>query len=612
MKKSLKMYLLLLLACISFVLAACSDDEEETKEKESVYRIVYSGEIKTLNYLKTSETNEFAVAANLVDGLIEYDKYGVPQPGLAESWESNEDASVWTFNLRKGVKWVDYEGNEVAEVTAHDFVDGLKYVLDAKNESSTAWIATVVKNGNAFYEGEITDFSQVGVKALDDYTLEYTLEGPTPYFLSMLNYVCFFPVYGEFLEEKGDAFGTSKENFLYNGAYLLTDFEPQNKRVLTKNPTYWDKDNVFIDKIEYKYNKEAANVAPELFLRGEVDEASIPTAILDDWFNDPEKKDLIRQSTTSFYSYFYAFNFDPQFDAEYEPENWKVAVNNKNFRKSLFHALDRVSAMLTEEPYEPESLLNNTITPKNFVDVDGVDYTQLEPLAKFANNDSFDKDLALEYKEKAMAELQGKATFPVKVLMPYNSGMPDWANRAQVIEQQMENLLGKDYIDIIVYAGPSTGFLGEIRRPGKFAFMEVNWGPDYADPSTYTDPFTTGGTYNKPELAEGYTDTNGQPIYDNMVNKAKAAIDPKERYPLFAEAEAFLIEEAFVVPYKVGGSGYIASRLNPFDTQYSQFGVSNEKFKGRKLLDKPMNNEEFKEAKAQWEKERAQALAEAN
>ena len=101
------------------------------------------------------------------------------------------------------MKWVDHEGNEVAEVTAKDFVDGLHYVLDAKNESSTAWIATVVKNGNAFYEGEITDFSQVGVKALDEYTLEYTLEGPTPYFLSMLNYVCFFPVYGEFLAEKG-------------------------------------------------------------------------------------------------------------------------------------------------------------------------------------------------------------------------------------------------------------------------------------------------------------------------------------------------------------------------------------------------------------------------
>lgn len=221
---------------------------------------------------------------------------------------------------------------------------------------------------------------------------------------------------------------------------------------------------MFIDRIRYKYNKEAGTVAPELFLRGEVDSAAIPTTVIDEWFNDEEKKSQVRQSQNNFYTYFYALNFDPQFDAQYEPENWKVAVNNKNFRKSLYHALDRVSAMLTTEPYNPEDMLNNTITPKNFVDVEGVDYTQLEPLKNISNTDSFNKDLALEFKEKAMAELQGKATFPVKVLMPYNSGSPDWANRSQVVEQQLETLLGADYIDIIVEAGPSTGFLQEVRR----------------------------------------------------------------------------------------------------------------------------------------------------
>lgn len=603
----MKKYLFILLACITVILAACSG---ESSSDESVYRTLYAGEVKTLNYLKTSDNNEFAVAANLVDGLIEYNQYGIVQPAIAESWTSNDDATVWTFNLREGVKWVTHEGEEYADVTAQDFVDGLNYVLDAKNESSTAWIATVVKNGNAFYKGEITDFSQVGVKALDEHTVEYTLEGPTPYFLSMLNYVCFFPVNGEFLAEKGDRFGTTREDLLYNGAYILDTFEPQNERILAKNETYWDKDNVLIDKIHYKYNAEANTVAPELFLRGEVDFALIPTAILDDWFNDPEKKDLVRQDTPSFYTYFYALNFDPQFDAEYEPENWKVAVNNKNFRKSLFHAFDRVSAMMTMEPYNPETLLNNSITPKNFVDIDGVDYTQLEPLAQFTNSESFNAELALEYKEKALADLEGKATFPIKVLMPYNSGSPDWANRTQVVEQQMENLLGKDYIDIIVEAGPSTGFLSEVRRPGKYAFMEVNWGPDFADPSTYTDPFTIGGTYNKPELAEGYLESNGKPKYQNLVEKAKATIEAAERYQLFAEAEAFLIEEAFVIPYSVQGDGYMASKLNPFEAQFSPFGVTSEKFKGQSLLEKPMSNEEFKEAKEIWEQERAEALAE--
>ncbi|MGE7839880.1 peptide ABC transporter substrate-binding protein [Lysinibacillus sp. NPDC093712] len=599
----------LLVCLVALLCAACSDDSSD--EKKSEYRVVYSGEIKTLNYLKTSETNEFAVAANLVDGLIEYDKYGVVQPGIAKEWSSNEDATVWTFKLRDDVKWVSHEGKEFADVVAQDFVDGLHYVLDAKNESSTVWSATVVKNGEAFYNGELTDFSKVGIKAIDKSTLEYTLEAPTPYFLSMLNYVCFFPVNGKFLTEKGDKFGTTRENFLYNGAYILDKFEPQNERVLVKNDTYWDKDNVLIDRIRYKYNKEAATVAPELFLRGEIDSADIPTSIIDEWFNDDKKKSQVRQTQNNFYSYFYALNFNPQFDAEYEPDNWKVAVNNKDFRKSLFHAFDRVSAMLTVEPFNPQDLLSNTITPKNFVDVEGVDYTQLEPLAAITSNDSFNKDLALEFKEKAMAALEGKATFPVKVLMPYNSGMPDWANRTQVIEQQIEKLLGVDYVDIIVEAGPSTGFLSEVRRPGKFALIEANWGPDYADPSTYTEPFSVDGTYNKPELAEGYTEANGQTIYLNLLDKAKATIETEERYNLFAKAEAFLIEEAFVIPYAVGGSGYVASKLNPFEAQYSPFGVTAEKFKGQKVLEKPMSNDEFKAALTQWEQERANALTNA-
>lgn len=159
--------------------------------------------------------------------------------------------------------------------------------------------------------------------------------------------------------------------------------------------------------------------------------------------------------------------------------------------------------MLTTEPFNPESLLNNTITPKNFVDVEGVDYTQLAPLADISNTDSFNADLALEYKEKALTELEGKATFPVKVVMPYNSSMPDWANRTQVVEQQLENLLGADYIDVIVEPGPSTGFLSEVRHPGKYSLMEVNWGPDYADPSSYTDPFTEGEHTTSQNLLKG-------------------------------------------------------------------------------------------------------------
>ncbi|GFN34270.1 peptide ABC transporter substrate-binding protein [Tepidimicrobium xylanilyticum] len=599
------------------IISGCSKGGTQTSggnvAEVQEYRTVYSGEITTLNYLVTSTTNEFALAANLVDTLIDYDKYGVPQPCLATEWEVSEDGLVWTFKLREDVKWVTHEGEEYAEVTAQDFVDAMKYILNPSNGSGTANIAySVLKNAEEYYNGEITDFDQVGVKAVDKYTLQYTLKEPTPYFLSMLTYVCFFPANGQFLEEVGDKFGTDNVNFLYNGAYIMEIFEPQNRRVLIANDSYWDKENVHIKKLVQTYNKEAATLAPELFLRGEVDYATISSDILDEWMSDPEKEAMVRPNRTSFYSYFYCFNFDPRFPEEYEPDNWKVVVNNKNFRKSLFHALDRKAAMLTAEPYDPEKRLSNTITPKNFVDLNGVDYTQLKSLAKFANTDSFNEKLALEYKEKALQELEGKAKFPVKILMPYNTGVSDWANRAQVIEQQMENLLGTDYIDIIIDPKPPTGFLQEVRRSGNYAFLECNWGPDYADPETYTDPFSPDGTYNWPHLAEGYKEANGKNTYENMVNEAKAErLDIEKRYKLFAEAEAFFIEEAFVIPYAVGGGGYSASRLNPFESLYSPFGVSGERFKGQKVLAKPMNSQEFTEALEQWEKERAEALKKA-
>lgn len=615
MKKLLALTLALILLLTG--LAGCTGKSGQTstngQDKEVEYSVLYSGEITTLNYLVTSSTAEFALAANLVDSLIDFDRYGVPVPCLATEWSSSEDGLVWTFKIREGVKWVTHEGKEYAELTAQDFVDAAKYILNPANESKTANILySVIKNAEEYYNGEITDFNEVGVKAISDYELQYTLKKPTPYFLSMVNYVCFLPANGKFLEEVGDKFGTDNVNFLYNGAYIMETFEPQNRRVLVKNPTYWDKDNVFIDRIKMTYNQEAATLGPELFVRGEVDYADIPSSLVEEWMQDPSKKDLIRPNRTSFYTYFYALNFNPKFDEEYEPENWKIAVNNRNFRKSLFHALDRVAAMTTAEPYNPKERLLNTITPKNFVSYEGIDYTEFGKLKEFTETDSFNPDLALKYRDEAKKELEGKVKFPVIVYMPYNSGSTEWANRAQVIEQQMENLLGKDYIDIVIEAKPPTNFLSEVRRSGKYAMLECNWGPDYADPETYTDPFYPGGTYNFPEYVEDYNDPNGQKRYTNLVDAAKAEVlDIKKRYELFAEAEAFLIEEAFLIPYAVGGGGYSASRLNPFESMYSPFGVSPERYKGHKLLEKPMNTEQFYQELQKWEQERAEALKKA-
>ncbi|MTI94324.1 MAG: peptide ABC transporter substrate-binding protein [Firmicutes bacterium] len=597
-----------LIILIVFLLSACGIEGHDPTS----FHMVYSGEVSTLNYLTTASGHEITLAANMVDSLIEYDKYGRVQPALATDWEVSDDGLTWTFHLREGVWWYTWDGEPYAEVVAQDFVDAMRYILTPENNSKTANIAyRVIRHAEDYYSGELEDFSQVGVRAVDRYTLEYTLSQPVPYFLSMLNYVCFYPANGDFLMETGERFGTDNKHLLYNGAYIMTVFDHQSRKVLEKNENYWDRDNVFIERIHAQYNAEAAALAPELFLRGEISFTHIPSMYLDEWMRDPEKRNLVRPGRPGFYSVFYAFNFDPQYDERFGPENWRKAVNNVHFRKSIFHALDRTAAMMTSDPYHPENKIHNTITPEDFIAAHGVDYTSMGNLAQIAETDSFAPDLARLHREKAMEQLAGVVDFPVQVVMPYSTGSYDWIQRAQVVEQQLERLLGRDYINIVLDPHPPTGFLSNTRSAGKYSLQELNWGPDYADPETYTDPFIRGASFNFPEKITETTPWGETlyTVYERMVMAAKTETkNMYRRYELFANAEAYLIDNAFVIPYGRGGGGYIASWLDPFETAHSPFGVASDRFKGRRILPKPMGMDEYQEQLAKWEEERKRAL----
>ncbi len=584
------------------------------------FRTLYSGEITTLNYLVTTTTNEFSLLANMIDTLLEYDKYGQIKPSLAESWSVSDDGLVWTFKLRENATWVTYEGTYVADVTAPDFVAAAKYILDDKNASNSADILISVLAGAEEYydstippeEGEAApapvDFATVGVKALDKYTVEYTLSAPCPYFESMVVYVPFMPVYEPFLLEKGDNFGIadSPDSILYCGAYLLSEFSPQFNRVFTKNAANWDSENVFIERIEYVFNKEASTISAEMYRRGEIDSASIDVTTAAEWLLNEETAKLIRPvRQTGFYTYFYSFNFDAKFDEIYEPENWMKAVNNESFRKSIYAGLDRVKAMLVTEPDNPEAIIFNTVTPPDFVTLDGMDYTTFGSLAAITDlgTDTFNEALALEYKAKAVEELTAAgATFPVKILMKFNPSTTGWDSECQIVEQQLEDLLGTDYIDIIVEAGPSTGFLSSVRRSGDYALLKCNWGPDYSDPQTYTDPFAVGNSYN-------FMDKGANPTemaeYYALVDTAKAAVtDINARYAAFAEAEAYLINKAYIIPFGYGSGGYTATRIDAFSSQFASYGLSNYRFKGSVLLDEPMDTGAYFDAYDKWLEER--------
>ena len=421
--------------------------------KPVVYTELYSGEVTTLNYLVSASEADFKTAAYCIDTLIEYDSEGKIRPGQATEWEYDEASRTWTFHLREA-KWVDNTGAPVADVTAQDYVDAIKYQLTPEYESGIVQnLFGVIANAKAYYNGLVynggadedgvvwnaIDFSEVGVKAVDDYTLTYTLETEVPYFLSSLAYIA---------------------------------------------------DVVYIDEIQKIYNAESNTIGPEMIKRGEIDYAEITADILDDWMSNEDTKNLIsRERPRNSYSYFYCFNFDPQFDAEYEPDNWRKAVNNENFRKALSSALNKTKEVAVLEPNVPEDYVINTITPAKFTfNADGTDFTEIGDMA--ALGDTFNEAKAVEYRDLAKSELAAEGvTFPVKVLLPYNPTEVNWDKECQVVEQQMESLLGTDFIDIIVQTGPTDGFLTEIRRNGKYAMLKCNWGADYADPETWTDPF---------------------------------------------------------------------------------------------------------------------------
>ena len=623
----------------------------------ATYTVLYARQPATLNYLICSADPDLYHGTHCVDTLVEYDSRGKIREGLATSWEWDADTLTWTFHLRDE-NWVDYTGAVLGPVTAQDFVDALAYLLNPDYASGTASLVTpyvagaedyynycvwrnnaqngtVAEDGTTYTidaagtvtltaaDGSTTtcpavDFSSVGVAAVDEHTLTYTLNYDFPGFLSLLNYAPFEPAYGPMLAELGDQFCTSAETACSCGAFYLAEYTPLESWVMKKNPENYDKDNVYIDTVRYIYNQEALISGPEMVRRGEIDQATISSDILDSWLADDTTKDMVsmdRPETGK--SYFYFFNFLPyahQFpnwnttgvDAQYQPDNWAKAVNSTNFRKAFLYAINPAVTLAVTAPEGYENYKLHTITPPSFcADSKGVDYTECGALAKVT--DHFNEATAKQYRDAAVQELTAAgATFPIKVQYPYNPAVVDWDKQCQVFKQQIEGVLndGFDFVDIIITQGPSDNFLNAVRRAGAYEFMSYYWGADYSDPETevypfYQEPGDRGTCYAF--LRTGVEDgiITGETAdyvmtYMDMVEKAKAiTADLDARYAAFAEAEAYLIENALVIPLSLPVPPYIATRLNLWEGQYAPTGFSSNRLKGIHILDHYVSMDEY-------------------
>ena len=643
MKKS-KVFLLAAVGLLSVgVLTACSSS---SKTSGKTYNYVYGGDPATLDYVSTNKKNMTTAVSNGVDGLFENDQYGNLKPSVAENWSVSQDGLTYTYKIRKGVKWYTSDGEEYANVTAKDFVTGLKHAADTNSEAIYL-LQNSVKGLNDYLSGANKDFSNVGIKAVDDYTLQYTLSQPEPYWNSKLTYSVTWPVNEDFLKSKGKDFGKSTDptSILYNGPYLLKSLTTKSSIEFTKNENYWDKDHVYFDNIKLTYDDGSDQESLERnFTDGVYNLARLfPTSSN---YSKVEKqyKDNIFYTQPGSAVEGVGINIDRQTYGHTSKENdqqktsTKTALLNKDFRQSLGFAIDRTNyaAQLNGKEGGSTAVRNIFVKP-DFVQADGKDFGTMVMDQLPAYGDEWsgvnlaDSQDGLYNPEKAKAEfakakeaLQAEGVqFPIHLDVPVNQSSKITVNQVQSIKQSVESALGKDNVVLDIHQLSADDF-NNITYSAPNAAAEdwdlsvgVAWDPDYLDPSTYLDVLKTTSSENTKSFM-GYDDPNSQAVqkvglkeYDQLVEDAsKETTDLKVRYEKYAKAQAWLTDSALYLPTTTyNGAAAVISRIKPFSGAYAQAGDkgSSYYFKYLKSQDDIVTKKQYDSAYKDWLKERAKS-----
>lgn len=351
----------------------------------------------TWDVLSTSQSADTYPLVQLYDGLLEYDAENVQQPALAESYEVSEDGLTYTFHIREGVEWVDSQGRKVADVKADDFVAGLQHMMDTMGGLEYL-VQGVIVNASEYISGEVTDFNEVGVKAVDDYTLEYTLENPTPYFTSMMGYSVFAPLSRDYYTSQGGKFGMefdasasdytygkSPDNIAYCGPFVITNFTSKNVIVFKQNESYWNKDNVTITSMTWPYEDQSdATKMYNDIKSGTLDgsalnSSEVESAKADGIFDDYAYVSATDGSTFSMYYNLNRTAFANSNDetkvvsvlTDEEKERTNAALNNANFRLAVSFSIDKGSREAQRVGEElKNNRLRNSYTPGTFVSLE--------------------------------------------------------------------------------------------------------------------------------------------------------------------------------------------------------------------------------------------------
>lgn len=616
--------------------------EEQESQGEAIENLVIArlstAEMQTFNILYSQTMEDFANLCNMVDSLMEIDNYSRIVPCIAESYTTNEDKSVWTFQIRDGVKWVDVNGNEKADCTSQDFATAMEWILNFhKNESSqTSDFLIMLEGANEYYEytktlSEEEAFAltaeegsvfkeMVGVETPDANTLIYRCIGSRPYWDSLST--CLWPMSQAMVDELGGPAGVkamNNENMWYNGCYTMTSYVQGNEKIFTKNPLYWDQDCELFNTVTVKM-VESNDTMYQLYQSGEIDTVTLTESNLKTIYDDPENPYhdyLVENPATGTYQIH--FNYDKHLEDGTPDVNWNTAIANEAFRLSWYYGLDLTEYWKRTNSINPLSCENEFYSMTGLAYTsDGTDYTELVrqelglPEIDGQTVARLDADKAEQYKQQAIEELTALGvTFPVEMDLYITANNQTVMDHARVLQQVYSDCFGDDYIKLNIKSYVSN-LISEVLTPKLHSFYEDSWVPDYGDPKTFLDQEVMGSdsafyaniltNINSVEESEATKDLlETYRTFTEMVDQASQIYDDNDkRLQAFAEAEAYMIENALVIPsyYPVS---LCLTKIDPYSTVNAIFAWQNGKMKNWETNADGYTTAEIEAIKAEYE-----------
>ncbi|PEX39016.1 peptide ABC transporter substrate-binding protein [Bacillus cereus] len=511
-----KSHLMVMALVTSLLLTACNNkaNKSDTEAKKQVLNVTVSEEIPSLDTAKTMDGTSAHVMQNIFEGLYVLDDQDQPIPAVAKSFKRSEDGKKYTFELRKDAKWSNGDN-----VTAHDFMFAWKRAITPETASQYASMLFYVKNAKEINKGTMP-LDALGVKVINDYKLEVELEQPIPYFLQLLALPIYLPQHESFLKEQGKNYALEPSNLIYNGPFVLEKWKHEQEFQLKKNATYWNQKKVKLDEINFQIVKDTMT-AVNLYEAGNLDRVPINSQFVDKYKGS---KELHMSSDPGIAM----LRFNEQ----------NNALANKKVRQSISFALNK-------EDFVAHFINNGAKSASGLVPFGHVDEETGKDFRK-ENGDlsSYDLQNAKKIWEEAKKELGVE-----QVNLEFLTFEQDNAKRmAEYIKGDLEkNLQG---LTIQIKQQPFKQKL-QLEQTGNYDITMANWGPDYKDPISYLELFTTGNPNNKMSYSNSH--------YDELIKKAKTdfVLEPEKRWRVLLEAEQVLLEDAAVAPLYHIGSAYV-------------------------------------------------------